>query len=846
MDESEAMALLRSHMEGIRAPGAYDRVYKDECMYSFATPESPGGLFINLSTWEGVSRDFLALDLQKSQFPLYVHEVHTRVPLSEEEQAKLDAKPEELAIGTDSGFKVGAKRFKIEKAITLAVVTGGGERAKAVDVSMEDAATQLSPAAAQAIKAVVEKESAAREDEVVAWSEGRSATKYADNLEQLSQGHGGRTQVSMDPSTWKCDETGETGNLWLNLSTGFIGSGRPIWDGQKNIGGNGSALRHYEATGKKYPLAVKLGTITPSGADVYSYAGDEDDMVVDPKLREHLAHWGIDMDRMEKSEKTMAEWQVDHNLSFEFGAMTEAGSKLTPLTGPGLIGLKNLGNSCYVNSIVQLLMTVPVFAERYQQGADSIARTVAPGEAAGSLVLQVAKLARALVGGVTDPPAPVSSRPELSPDDDGKYVAPRRFRALVGKGHAEFSSQRQQDAAEYLQHLLDLLTRAESQLDAESRPSEDQFSASVEVRTVCSETGAVSYKVNPENILSLGIPMEAATNAADVEAAKAAAAAAEAAGDKDAAAAKKVLPAVPFRACLERWAAQAEVTYKSAAAGGRNVPGAQTSRLKTFPPYLFVMLQRYYADPADWTAKKLEVEVEVPDQVDLEFLRGHGPQEGETLQPEDADGGADSGPQPDSGIVAQIVGMGFSENGAKRAALAVNNSSAEQAAEWVFAHMEDPDFNDPPPAPGGSAGTPAADPEAVAMLGSMGFTPEQAAAALQATSGNLEQAADWLFSHSEDLAAVVAAVQAGAAGGGAGGARRRQPPYDGTPGTYELVGFVSHMGSNVHSGHYVAHIKKNGQWVIFNDEKVAASEKPPRGLGYIYLLRRTSPNKQTS
>ena len=42
-------------------------------------------------------------------------------------------------------------------------------------------------------------------------------------------------------------------------------------------------------------MVVKLGTITPSGADVYSYAKDEDDMVTDPKLAEHLAHWGINM-----------------------------------------------------------------------------------------------------------------------------------------------------------------------------------------------------------------------------------------------------------------------------------------------------------------------------------------------------------------------------------------------------------------------------------------------------------------------------------------------------------------------------------------------------------------------
>ena len=53
------------------------------------------------------------------------------------------------------------------------------------------------------------------------------------------------------------------------------------WDGS---GGNGAALRHFQATGSKYPLVVKLGTITPHGADVFSYAPDENDMVEDPKL----------------------------------------------------------------------------------------------------------------------------------------------------------------------------------------------------------------------------------------------------------------------------------------------------------------------------------------------------------------------------------------------------------------------------------------------------------------------------------------------------------------------------------------------------------------------------------
>ena len=38
-------------------------------------------------------------------------------------------------------------------------------------------------------------------------------------------------------------------NLWLNLSTGHIGSGRRQFDGS---GGTGAALKHYNDTGLYY------------------------------------------------------------------------------------------------------------------------------------------------------------------------------------------------------------------------------------------------------------------------------------------------------------------------------------------------------------------------------------------------------------------------------------------------------------------------------------------------------------------------------------------------------------------------------------------------------------------
>ena len=48
------------------------------------------------------------------------------------------------------------------------------------------------------------------------------------------------------------------GNLWLNLSDGFLGGGRKNWDGS---GGTGGGMMHYEAEkakGLMKPLSVKV------------------------------------------------------------------------------------------------------------------------------------------------------------------------------------------------------------------------------------------------------------------------------------------------------------------------------------------------------------------------------------------------------------------------------------------------------------------------------------------------------------------------------------------------------------------------------------------------------------
>ncbi len=73
----------------------------------------------------------------------------------------------------------------------------------------------------------------------------------------------------------------------------------------------------------------------------------------------------------------------------------------------------------------------------------------------------------------------------------------------------------------------------------------------------------------------------------------------------------------------------------------------------------------------------------------------------------------------------------------------MQNIGTEGAMEWVLGHMEDANFNEPMSQPsetaapsqtsatGSASAGPAADPETVMMLVSMGFTDAQAAAALK-------------------------------------------------------------------------------------------------------------------
>lgn len=216
------------------------------------------------------------------------------------------------------------------------------------------------------VKAIIAAESALKklERELLAgtWDgEVRQVSVYAPELLQLDNG------VKIPPSGWKCSKCDLTNNLWLNLTDGAILCGRRFFDG---TGGNDHAVQHYKET--TFPLAVKLGTITADGkADVYSYA--EDDMVEDPYLNKHLAHFGINIGQLEKTDKSMIEMELELNQKVgEWSILQESSTALQPIAGPGLTGMTNLGNSCYMNSVMQVVFSIPDFIKRFVDRAGDI------------------------------------------------------------------------------------------------------------------------------------------------------------------------------------------------------------------------------------------------------------------------------------------------------------------------------------------------------------------------------------------------------------------------------------------------------------------------------------------
>lgn len=274
---------------------AHDTVLNSECAFTFHNPyTSPAGIVVNLSTFIGTI-DALALGNNQTQ-GLFVRIVKNRVP-------KMDTDGEEkevvtkLGIGIEGGFQ--DDKFDVEikySVVLLEKNEGTGTVIVIVDLPFDKGTKLDFPMnVTSSVESVVNHAGVAVQQDLKAFEldEEKPVSKYADSIEFVDNG----VKVSPNPADWKCEKSGDTENLWLNLSTGFIGGGRKNWDGS---GGSNGALEYFTETGDKYPLVVKLGTITEDieTADCYSYAPDEDGPVKIPNLADLLQKRGINVSGM--------------------------------------------------------------------------------------------------------------------------------------------------------------------------------------------------------------------------------------------------------------------------------------------------------------------------------------------------------------------------------------------------------------------------------------------------------------------------------------------------------------------------------------------------------------------
>ncbi|CAN1154298.1 Ubiquitin carboxyl-terminal hydrolase 14 [Linum perenne] len=762
-----------------------------------------------MNTFLAFGKDCVAWNYEKTGNPVYLHIKQTEKSIPEDRPLK---KPTLLAIGLEGGFDNNGAEY--EESYSIVVLP---EYATLPFPSVE-----LPEKVRLAVDAVLLAEGAERREQLAAWTaDKKKVSTYAMDLKQIDNG------VTIPPSGWKCIKCEKRDNLWLNLTDGMILCGRRNWDG---TGGNNHAIEHYKETG--HPLAVKLGTVTSDleAADVYSYP--EDDSVLDPLLAQHLSFFGIDFSSLKKTEMTTAERELDQNINFDWNRIQESGQELEPIFGPGYTGLVNLGNSCYMAATMQVVFSTQSFCSRYYKNQSlKLAFEMAPADPTVDLNMQLTKLGHGLLSGkYSVPAAEIDDIAESATSTSTKHegIPPRMFKAVIAASHPEFSSMRQQDALEFFLHFLDQVERGNV-----SRPEADpsrSFKFGIEERIQCS-SGKVAYNQRHDYILSLNIPLHEATNRGMINLFPLITSVLNI-FNVNRSNNEIVRPRVPLEACLANFSAPEEIQdFYSTALRAKTV-AIKKAGLTSFPDYLVLHMRKFVMEEG-WVPKKLDVYIDVPDIIDISHMRSKGLQPGEEMLP-------DSGPETEAesnevvaneDIVVQLMSMGFDHIRCQKAAINTSNAGIEEAMNWLLSHMDDPDID--APITRGSERADVVDQSKLDTLISFGFEEEVARKALKASDGDIEKATDWIFNNpgasgpsdmdTNTSSSTAATANVGLADGG---------------GKYRLFGIVSHIGTSTQCGHYVAHIRKEGRWVIFNDTKVGVSVNPPKDMGYLYFFER--------
>eukprot|EP00923_Selenidium_pygospionis_P038130 GHVN01066635.1.p1 GENE.GHVN01066635.1~~GHVN01066635.1.p1 ORF type:complete len:434 (+),score=68.74 GHVN01066635.1:1176-2477(+) len=336
---------------------------------------------------------------------------------------------------------------------------------------------------------------------------------------------------------------------------------------------------------------------------------------------------------------------------------------------------------------------------------------------------------------------------ELRRPDEDNYdiLSPTMFRSAICKGDARFETSRQQDTDEFFHYFVNKLTQIERRVPAHplisskrakwGKPFSSFVKFEVESRLCDHQSKHVRYGSEVKTVLSINVTNHHVESCEE-------------------GASKRPRTAVSFDSCLSRWAHGDEFAFTSPVTNSAGRASTQW-RFKTFPKYLWITTARFQIG-SDWSLKKLDVEISVPQEISLEQYRAKGIQQGEVElvgggpAAEDAAGCGGSSLaskiEAENKVVETMVAMGCNANASRRAARATGYASVDACFSWMADHCSDGDINDPmaglieganwgsnsqSPSGGGKNTPPLESVEMMMVI--VGCTNEQATAALIAT-----------------------------------------------------------------------------------------------------------------
>lgn len=163
-------------------------------------------------------------------------------------------------------------------------------------------------------------------------------------------------------------------------------------------------------------------------------------------------------------------------------------------------------------SVLQTLFALPAFRSRYFTDQSFAHQQTCDKELpADCLECQMIKISDGLISGRYShlARAPPVSNNSLQPPEPPKFqegIRPAQFKSLIGKGHEEFSTMRQQDSEEFLQHLLDRI-RAENKRQGRELSCEptEILRFAMENRLQCTKCLRAGYKSEVVDLASLPV-----------------------------------------------------------------------------------------------------------------------------------------------------------------------------------------------------------------------------------------------------------------------------------------------------------------------------------------------------